>query len=105
MNKDRKYNINVFALENLREKVPSLSKTILKRKLYALINKRDKLEKKPKVLPVFNWSIQGGHPNINIKTELDHVKEAILIIADEIAHREFAKMCPVDTDTNTIGNK
>lgn len=98
--------MNKYKPDELKIQVPHMSKTKLKRMLYSLINRRDKLEKKnigPQVTvdeKYFVWSLQQAPDTQQIKD----IKEAILIITDEVSHREFAKMCP-DTDTNTIGDK
>jgi hypothetical protein len=94
---------------NLRANVTTISNTKLKKLLYALINKRDKLSKKGSTgTAAFmwnmtgNWNVNGG-ATVKAVTELDQVNEAIDIITGEFTDRKL--LGTTQTDTTDNGDK
>jgi hypothetical protein len=98
--------MNKYKPSELKDQAPHMSKTKLKRMLYSLINRRDKLEKKnlEPTAEIVDKTILWGMTQAKDTLDITNIKEAILIVTDEIAHREFAKMCP-DADTKQNGDK
>lgn len=91
--------------QSIRDFCATVSKTKLKKMLYSLINRRDKMLKKGTISLVYTMKLNGNpneQPQVN--DELDLINKAILLVTDEIAHRSFANMLG-ETEPKDNGKK
>ena len=86
--------------QSIRDYCATQSKTKLKKMLYSLINRRDKMLKKGTISLVYTVDFNtNANEQPQVNDELDLINKAILLVTDEIAHRSFAKMLdPEPTD-------
>lgn len=76
-------------IQSVKDEIAAMTTTKLKRKLYSMINYRNKLVKKGTVL--FQYGIDpSGAPEINDGLEL--INESIRLLSDEVADRKLANI-------------
>jgi hypothetical protein len=91
--------------QSIRDYVATMSNTKLKKMMYALVNRRDKIEKKNDPTKfTFTYNISpGGTPGVEVDDELSLVNRSLVIVTDEIAHRKLGQM--LDTESTDDGKK